>query len=179
MTKLDRAAILIDGSNMYHYFKGLGLKPKIKFDYKKFGEWLAGERTITSATYYIGKIRTDGTPKSQSLRANQQRLLAWLIQCGWELEFGHMLKNDDVFKEKGVDVHIAVDMLKGAYKDQYDTAILVSSDNDLIPAIHEVKEASKQIEYVGFSHQPSLGIIKHANIRTLLKKEDIEQFQPK
>ena len=89
-----------------------------------------------------------------------------------------MLKSDGTFHEKGVDVQIAVDLLKGAYKDLYDTAVLVSSDNDLIPAIKEVQNSSKQLEYVGFSHQPSFGILKHSSIRTLLKKEDIVQFLP-
>lgn len=174
----ERISILVDGSNMYHYVKGLGLSPKIKFDYKKFAAFLAHKRKVVSLKYYIGRVRADDTEKSQTLRASQQRLTAWLRECGWEIGYGHMLRNDGVFKEKGVDVQMAVDMLRGAYKDTYDTAVLVSSDNDLIPAIREVQSAGKKVEYVGFSNRPSLGIIRHADIRTLLKKEDIEEFQP-
>lgn len=63
-------------------------------------------------------------------------------------------------------------------KNVYDTAILVSSDTDLIPAIQYLREEGKKLEYIGFSHQPSYGLIKYSDVRTLLKKEDIEQFQP-
>ena len=178
MSKKERIGIFVDGSNMYHYIRELGLARQLQFDYKKFAEYLARGRAIVGAKYYIGKVRTDGSQKSQELRANQQRLWARLLSFGWEIEYGHMLKSDGTFHEKGVDVQIAVDLLKGAYKDLYDTAVLVSSDNDLIPAIKEVQNSSKQLEYVGFSHRPSFGILKHSSIRTLLKKEDIVQFLP-
>lgn len=178
MNKNERVAILIDGSNMYHYIRGLGLDPKIQFDYKKFGEFLARGRQIVSATYYIGKIRAKQTKQSQNLRANQQRLMAWLTKCGWAMEFGHMLENGGLFHEKGVDVHMASDLLRGAYKDFYDTAILVTSDTDLIPAIRYVREERKKLEYIGFSYRPSYGLIKFSDDRTLLKKEDVTQFFP-
>lgn len=176
MNKSERVAILVDGSNMYHYLKGLGYEPKIQFEYRKFGEWLSGGRQIVSATYYIGKVRADQSAQSQRLRVNQQRLMSWLAQCGWDIEFGHMLKNKSVFHEKGVDVHIAADLLRGAYKNFYDTAILVSSDTDLIPAIRYMREEGKKLEYVGFNHQPSYGLIKYSDVRTLLKRVDIDQF---
>src|SRR3989344_2196131 len=178
MSKKERVIILIDGSNFYHYAKELGFQLQIQFDYKGFGEKLADGREIVSATYYIGKIRAkEKDEHSQRLRSNQQRLMAWLTRCGWNIEFGHMMKNQGIFHEKGVDVHLAADLLRGAYKDTYDTAILVSSDTDLIPAIQYLREEGKKLEYIGFSHQPSYGLIKYSDVRTLLKKEDLEPFQ--
>jgi len=53
---------------------------------------------------------------------------------------------------------------------------LVSSDTDLIPALSKAREMKKKIEYIGFSHKPSYGLITHSDIRRLLTKEDIEQF---
>ena len=87
------------------------------------------------------------------------------------------MKNDGVFHEKGVDVKIAVDLLVGAYENLYDTAILISSDTDLIPAIQKVKQLGKEVEYIGFSHKPSYGLIKNASETRLLTKNEIEQFQ--
>ncbi|OGY36636.1 MAG: hypothetical protein A3I08_01260 [Candidatus Andersenbacteria bacterium RIFCSPLOWO2_02_FULL_46_11] len=104
-------------------------------------------------------------------------MMAWLNQCGWKIEFGHMLRNMGIYHEKGVDVHMAADLLRGAYKNLYDTAILVSSDTDLIPAIQYLREEGKKLEYIGFSHQPSYGLIKYSDVRPLLKKEDLEPFQ--
>lgn len=65
----------------------------------------------------------------------------------------------------------------GAYEDIYDVAILISSDTDLIPAIQKVKKLGKRVEYIGFSHKPSYGLIKNANETRLLTKNEVEQFQ--
>ncbi len=172
----ERISILVDGSNMYHYLRELRLTGLAEFDYKAFGQFLARGRTIVSATYYIGKVRSHGDAKGEELRSWQQRLVARLERMGWRVEYGHMLKNNGVFQEKGVDVHIAVDLLKGAYDNRYDTAVLVSSDTDLIPAIAAVRDKKKQVEYVGFAHRPSFGLIKNVDVTTTLRQEDIPTF---
>lgn len=83
------------------------------------------------------------------------------------------MKNGGVMHEKGVDIHIAVDMLVAAYEDLCDRIILVSSDTDLFPAIKKTQEKGKIVEYVGFSHKPSLGRVKVCQESTLLKREQI------
>lgn len=88
------------------------------------------------------------------------------------------MKQPGHYREKGVDVKLAVDIVLKAVKDYYDTAILVSSDTDLVPAIQAVKEFGKRVEYIGFSHQPSFGLIKAAADRRLIRKQDLAQFLP-
>jgi len=105
----------------------------------------------------------------------QRKLTGKLQKSGWTIKFGHMLKADG-YHEKGVDVQIAVDILIGAYENLYDTAILVSSDTDLIPALAKARSMKKKIEYIGFSHKPSYGLITHSDIRRLLAKDDLQQF---
>lgn len=87
-----------------------------------------------------------------------------------------MLRTGHAYHEKGVDVLMAVDLVAGAYEDEYDSAILVSSDTDLIPALQKVRSKGKRVEYVGFSQKPSHGLITHSDIRRLLTKQDLEQF---
>lgn len=173
---LERIAILVDGSNMYHYLREIGLKGLSEFDYRAFAQFLAHGRNIVSSTYYIGKVRARGDVKSEELRRGQQRLVAHLQTMGWHVEYGHMLENNGVFQEKGVDVHIAVDLLIGAYTNTYDTAVLVSSDTDLIPAVHSVRHKKKKVEYIGFAHRPSFGLMKNVNITTTLRREDLVSF---
>jgi uncharacterized LabA/DUF88 family protein len=103
----------------------------------------------------------------------QQKLIGNLQKSGWTIKFGHMLKTDE-YHEKGVDVQIATDILIGAYENLYDAAVLVSSDTDLIPALAKVRSMKKKIEYIGFSHKPSYGLITHSDIRRLLTKDDIQ-----
>jgi uncharacterized LabA/DUF88 family protein len=80
-------------------------------------------------------------------------------------------------REQGTDVKIAVDIIVGAIDNQYDTAILVSSDTDLIPAIQYIRYKGKKLEYIGFSHSPSLGIQKYATFSKLLGSDEIEEFK--
>lgn len=169
--------IIIDGSNFYHRLRELNLGKLGLFDYGRFGDFLAHKRAIALKTYYIGAIREErNNEKSRQLMANQQRLISHLASQGWNVELGHMLKNQGIYHEKGVDVLMAVDLLAGAYEDKYDTAILVSSDTDLIPAVDKVRAKSKQVEYVGFSRRPSHGLISRTDERRLLTKQDLEQF---
>lgn len=42
--------------------------------------------------------------------------------------------------EKGIDVAIAVDMIRMAIADEMDVAVLFSSDNDLLPALEAVRD---------------------------------------
>ena len=176
MQKKERVLIIVDGNNFYHRLKELRIRRLLSFDYGKFAGFLAGKRDIHSRRYYIGAIREEyGNDKSKELMRGQQRLVGKMQKAKWEIQFGHMLKTDG-YHEKGVDVLMAVDLLVGAYEDQYDTAILVSSDTDLIPALVKVRAMKKNVEYVGFSHKPSLGLITNSDIRRLLTPDDLEQF---
>jgi uncharacterized LabA/DUF88 family protein len=43
------------------------------------------------------------------------------------------------FEEKETDVNIAIQLLEQALKDSYDTAMIISGDSDLLPALRAVK----------------------------------------
>ncbi len=178
--KKEKVAIYIDGSNFYNYLKDKEIDfPKgKKFDYLKFVELLAGGREISSVRYYTGVFRnTDNSEKSKKLVKNQQRFLSHLENIGFCIKRGRILQDGGGSREKGTDVRIAIDLVVGAIDNFYDSAILVSSDTDLIPAIDYIKYKNKKIEYVGFSHAPSFAMIKHSHFRRLLLPSDIKQFE--
>jgi len=90
-------------------------------------------------------------------------------------------------REKGIDVKLATDLIVGAVDDQYDTAIVVSSDSDLIPAIDWIRHRKKkQVEYVGFSipHEsdpsrstnPLISLITKTDIKRILVESDLRRF---
>lgn len=107
---------------------------------------------------------------------NQRILLGKLQRNDWQFGFGQLLKTEEGYHEKGVDVLMAVDLLIGAYENVYDIAILVTSDTDLIPAIEKVRAMKKKIEYIGFSHKPSYGLIANSDIRRLLIKDELLEY---
>ena len=176
----QRVIIIIDGSNFYFKLKSLRIKNTSQFNYHGFINWLKANRQLISCTYYIGviKARTNDII-GQRLRLQQRKVFNHLLKHGVKIEKGFLMKSAGSFHEKGVDVKMAVDMLVGAYENIYETVILISSDTDLVPAIKKVREKGKEIEYIGFIHEPSLGIKRYATVTKLLSKQDLQQFAVK
>ena len=176
----ERVFIIIDGNNFYHRLKELGFKNLSNFDYERLTRFLISKRELVLREYYIGAIKEEVTnSKSKKLMIGQQKLLGKLQKQGWQISLGHMLKEKDGYHEKGVDVKMAVDLLVGAYENSYDTAILISSDTDLIPAIKKVRLMKKKVEYIGFSHKPSYGLIGNSDVRRLLIKDELLKYLTK
>lgn len=173
---MSKCLILIDGSNFYFKLKDLELHNLLEFDFSKFAAFLAGSEKIVDARYYVGRVQQDGTAHADKLLANQQKLLKTLKNHNFHYELGYLLKSDKVFHEKGVDVHIAVDILVATYENLCDRIIIVSSDTDLAPAIKKAQEKGKIVEYVGFSHKPSVAMVRFCKESRLLLKNDLLTF---
>lgn len=172
----QKSIILIDGSNFYFKLKDLKLQNLLNFDFGAFSKYLSKNQEIVKVIYYVGKVRTDGTEKVKIMQANQQRLFLHLRKYRVLYSLGYLLKSDRKYHEKGVDVNIAVDILVATYENQCDHIILVSSDTDLLPAIKKAKEKGKTVEYIGFSHQPSLAMVANCSQSRLLTKDDLHPF---
>jgi len=213
---MDRVDILIDGSNFYYLaLKKLGLRAT-DFDFEKFANFLADGRTIAEKgkRFYTGTVREkEGDIRTKKAMAEQTSLFTFLDKNHWEIkksklktrieeisidnrviDYEKILKAGiekiivERLREKGVDVKLATDLIVGAVDNQYDTAIMVSSDSDLIPAIDWVRlRAKKKIEYIGFSipddtnpkkstTEPLLSLIKKTAVKRILVKSDLVEF---
>ena len=178
--KQKRVAVYIDGSNLYHKLKDLKIKNTTGFNYKGLSDYLARGREVISYRYYVGVVRVKkGNIKATKMRVSQQKLFNNLRNQEFCIKQGYLMENNGKFHEKGVDVKLATDMLIGAYENLYDVAILISSDTDLIPAIKYIKYLGKEVEYIGFSHNPSLGLQKNVNLSRLLIEDDVAGFVAK
>lgn len=177
LNKPVRVAVFIDGGNLYYKLKNLNVKNKTKFDYSGFCNLLSADRKLVSYKYYVGAIRAKREDKKAwTMLVAQQKLFSHLNKQGFVIEKGFLLESNGVFHEKGVDVKIATDMIIGAYENHYDVAALVSSDTDLIPAIKQIRRLGKIVEHIGFSHAPSFGLRKYADITRLFIYEDLKGF---
>ncbi|MEA3399426.1 MAG: NYN domain-containing protein [Patescibacteria group bacterium] len=180
MEKKERISILIDGGNFYHLvIKKLGIEEN-DFNFDGFADLLIDGRFIgeNCKRFYKGSIREkEGDIRSKTLMSKQTKLFTMLSKSGWDIKHSKLrtrieelvidsrviqykeLKKLGIEKiqtermrEKGIDVKIAIDLLVGAFDDKYDTAIVVSSDSDLVPAIDWIrKRMNKKVEYIGFS----------------------------
>lgn len=182
--KKERVAIYLDGSNFYFKMRSrpMNFDNLTKFDYRGMAAWLSQKREMLSCRYYVGVVRAEEkNQKGQELRKEQQKLFSHLLsqKQNFTIKKGYIMEHDGVYHEKGVDVQLAIDLLIGAYEDYYDTAIVISSDTDLMPAIKKIRSLGKKIEYIGFAHQPSIALKNCATVYRLLTKQELEKFTVK
>lgn len=210
-----RVQIFIDGGNFHHLaLKPLGLQ-EIDFDFDAFGDFLADGRIISEAgkRFYIGTVREkEGDERSKQAMARQMRLFNKLKKTAWEIKTSKLRERTEkividqrvagfeklqkqgvteiiyqTFREKGIDVKIATDLVAAAIDNKYDTAILVSSDTDLVPMIDWLRfRLKKTIEYIGFSIpdktgtgngvRPTQSLISRSDIQRVLVESDIRKF---
>lgn len=177
MKNKERIAIYIDGGNFYRLIRKEDWVPKsVRLDYSKFADFISQGREVVIKEYCIGIVRNhDGSAKSQQMVESQQKFLSEIENIGFKIKRGRIVY-DNKIREKGVDVQIAIDLVIGAVEDIYDTAVVVSSDTDLIPALKYVRSKGKKVEYIGFSNVPSLGMIKESDESILLTKEQFKKL---
>lgn len=133
----EKVMIFIDGSNLYHSAKNVG----IKIDYIKLKEVLAGERKLIRPYFYCSDPHTD----AQTLFFDKLRYIGYEVKTTELKKYG-----DEKPFEKGVDIMLTTDLLLYAARNLYDVAVLVTGDKDYIPAVKAVKEMGKRIEVAGF-----------------------------
>ena len=178
-----RIFVFIDGGNFYFKLKELNFRldgkfSLLNFQFRKFAEWLVKPNNLIEIRYYIGAIKREhNNPKSERLYADQQKLIGKLQQQGVNITLGQIIRHPDKsYHEKGVDVRLAVEMIRFSRQNKYDQAYLVSSDTDLVAAVEEVQAFDKTVQYVGIPKGQSFGLSKTADDVRLLRSEEIQQF---
>lgn len=175
-----KVAIFIDGSNLYSKLKGLGIKATSEFDYFRFANYLVKDSKIIYVGYYVGQVHVEkNNPRSEELYSNQQKFFHHLVTQipNVEIVRGHIQNYNGIYKEKGVDVRLALDIYKFANQNFYDRAIVVSSDSDLLPAIRMAQTEGKEVEYIGFSNSSSIAMLRECKCKRLLSYEDLKPFE--
>ena len=78
--------------------------------------------------------------------------------CGPIVEAAFLDLSDIKRKEKGIDVWIAVDMIKKIIDNECDICVLISGDTDFVPAINLIKEMEKEVlsAFVPFGYSSEL-----------------------
>lgn len=182
-----KAIVFIDGNNFYYKMKDMtSVKSEVSklldFRYIDFAQNLIKGNTLVEIRYYVGSVKRQAGPdkeKSEKLYANQQKLIAKLQQQKVAVVLGNLIQHPDKsFHEKGVDVRLAVEMIRFAREDKYDVAYLISSDTDLVPAVEEVHSFNKKVVYIGLSKGQSFGLTKASDDTILLREEDVLPYVP-
>ena len=179
---MKRVIIFIDGNNFYFGLKKIygDKKDLINFNFKKFCDFLNGKNELVSIFYYNAPLdRTRDLSKYQ----NQQKFFEKIrVIPKLNLILCKLLKrkikgtNEYYYVLKEDDIHMAVDLVKGAFRNSYDIAILVSGDGDFVPAVLVAKEEDKFVENIYFKKSASTNLKMNCNRSFELKRELLDRF---
>lgn len=175
----ERIIIFIDGSNLYHIVKRLFPDKKaMGFNFDKFISYLAQNRKVVRTYYYTAPL---DWKKDEEKYAKQQQFFEKLENLSnFKLILCRMQKvkidGRIIYQVKEDDIHLTVDMVKLAYNNAYDAAILVSSDGDFVPAVLAVKEIGKNVENIGFENVFSYHLKQECDRFRKLRKKEVAQF---
>ena len=151
-----RAMVFIDGNNLY-----FGMKKNVgnyNLNYWKFIQKIVGDCELVRAYFYTAIFRKEDDEK---LFNSQQKFLSYLQEVPYmQVTTGRIEKRGEALVEKGVDVNLAVDLVRFGAKRLYDVAILVSGDGDYAPAVNAVKDMGLHVENAFFFDEVSIHL-KH------------------
>lgn len=144
---MARVVVCIDGFNVYHALSETKAFHKYKWlDYSALAKCYVGAQDSIVQVYLFTALAT----WDQNKVARHQLYLRALRKRGVHVVFGKFKRKDktcrlchrqfQTFEEKLTDVNIAIHLYRGAHLDEYDRAILVTADTDIIPAIREVRQ---------------------------------------
>lgn len=186
---MKKTILLIDGENFRYKVEEILREEKVLR--KRFSNlnidklvrsiFLEQKYKITEKRYYCAKIHAykETEKQSKKLIAEQRTLKNKLEKQNLKVVIvGNVrLKKDSnnkiTFKEKGVDVKIAIDLVSIAYNKQAKSVVLCSSDSDLQPAVKEARIKALEVIYLGFELNPNKGLTFTTNKTILIKNIDI------
>ncbi|MEK7182142.1 MAG: NYN domain-containing protein [Patescibacteria group bacterium] len=186
-----KTVLLIDGENFIKKAEDSLNKKDIiwhQFDFKGLFNLVLNGYNISKVVFYFAKLKEhkDTKEKSKELIEKQRLLKTHLEKQEFEVifsgrvrgfqEIGFLGKKSLIFKEKGVDVRIGVDMVSFSCDKLFDQIILGSSDSDLQPAINNVKKRNITVVYLGFEENQNKGISYNSNKTILIRNSEIIKF---
>ena len=162
-----RVAIFIDGSNLYHSLEENCGRYDVNFH--AFSQKLAKGRTMFRTYYYNVLQDPERSPQGYQ---DQQKFLTALHNTPYlEVRLGGSKMRGATTVQKGVDIMIATDLLRFAWDDRYDVAVLVSGDGDFSYAVQAVKDMGKHVEVAAFPANLSSELVSVSDDRELFTPE--------
>lgn len=173
---MDRVVVYIDGFNLYFGICDRGWRRYLWLDLPALAaRLLTPNQQLIATKYFTARVRADKAKVSRQA----SYLQALDVRGGTEFYFGRYQKKTkqcrschaiwNEYEEKMSDVRIATELIRDAFKNKFDIAILVSADADLLPPIEAIKNdfPDKKI-VVGYPPRrdnPRLSAIAHSTFR--------------
>jgi len=167
-----KAVVLIDGNYLYKSASeafGSNIKPKYPDCAFNIFHHYRHQNELQSLHLLRVRYHDSGAcdENSDFSRKKQKFLDSLKSNKRFDVILGRCRKLGSEYTQKGVDVNIAIDIIR--YSLYVDTLILISGDSDLIPAIELAKDRGSEIVvYISPHHK----IIPGSSIDRLIKSAD-------
>jgi uncharacterized LabA/DUF88 family protein len=186
--------LLIDGENfkgkIKEVFKIVGKDKPVwhRYNFAALLEKVLSGIDFERRVFYFARIKEhkESRDKSRQLIEEQRHLKTHLENQGFEVILSGRVRGQYegmgqikslVFKEKGVDVRVAVDMVTAACDKVVDEIFLGSSDSDLQPAVKEVTTRGVICNYLGFEISPNKGLSYTTKRTILIRNSEVLEFE--
>jgi uncharacterized LabA/DUF88 family protein len=179
---MKRVAVFIDGSNFYN-----GLRDNIgrmDVDFHRFGRRMAelSEGELLRIYYYNARVDQDFDPDNYE---KQQRFITHLAHTPHlTLRLGklvyYQVRGEDAGRkhyavEKGLDVKLAIDLVRLAVNRACEVAVIVSGDKDLAEVVEYGKEMGLEVVSAFFPRGLSESLATRADKVHYLNEEVLEE----
>jgi len=146
---VERVIAYIDGFNLYFGLKSRGWRRYYWLDPAALAKnLLKTGQTLVATNYFTARISGSSHDPGKQERQNTY-LEAISATARTTIHYGHYLRKHqqcfrcgatwETHEEKMTDVNIAVEILKDAFADRFDTGLLLSADSDLTAPIEAVR----------------------------------------
>jgi uncharacterized LabA/DUF88 family protein len=172
--KNERVIVYIDGFNLYFGIRDAGYDQCRWLDLKKLIlKLLQSHQQLVVIKYFTSRVSNN--PDKQK---RQSTYIDALESSGVQIYYGNYQDGKEeckrcghiwrTAKEKMTDVNIATTMLLDAFKDEYDLAMLISGDSDLVPPIRAVhahfKNKRVMVAFPPKRHNASMALVARGSL---------------
>jgi uncharacterized LabA/DUF88 family protein len=179
---MERVVAYIDGFSLYFGLRSKGWRRYYWLNIRTLAEnLLKPNQRLLLTKYFTARIA--GPPDKEKRQSTYIEALE--TPSNFQIVYGKYQLNprqcsqcgfeDEVPNEKMTDVNIAVEILKDAYQDAFDVALLISADSDLVPPVNAVKELfpSKRVVVASPPGRYSVGLANSASRSFVISRRNI------
>lgn len=163
-----KTVAFVDGSNLFGGVAEI-LKPGEYFEFSEFLAALEKEIHIDAINFYgtYMRFRKDDTPERRLLIRAQKAFFDG-VRSLKKVNFyqGHFSPTSG--KEKGVDIHLGIDMAVGASTAEYTEAVIITEDADLVYAVETARRFKKFVTVAALSSRFSLALAFKSNRKIVI-----------
>lgn len=144
---MSKCAIIIDGAYLEKVLNhDFG---RARIDIGRLGEELAGQLERLRTYYYhcMPHMSNPATDEEKQRYAAMDSFIYNLKKLPrFQFRQGKLQRIGNEFKQKRVDIWMAVDLVRMSSSKQIDKAILITGDSDLVPAIEAARDSGVVVE---------------------------------